>query len=230
MTRTARRPCHGYADRATIRVVRRRLALIIALLLWDGSAWSLRARRTWHPIVRDGSPPRDAVGRGEPTDRLPTGRGTYVLAVPPGPDAGIWEVSADGKRKRQLANTGSASLLAIVGDKLYFETDDELFPIVVHDVATGRKQVLPAPFDQSVHGVIPTPDGRALIIPISHWNGDPVLLLHPLDGSPDRRIAEAHQGWFNITGAFVDGRLYFRRVERDGGGPLESISADGVVS
>jgi hypothetical protein len=209
------------------------LALVLAIGV-AGAIWIGRARiaRPWSPNVAD-LPGAAAAAYPDSTEARTavTSRGTLVASrrTEDG-HVNIWETTRDQQRRRQLTLGWDDRLLGIAADgTLAFEHHFESFPVFATDVRTGSRHRITFG-EERVAQVIPTPDGRALVL--AAWRGFEQLVLHPLDGSPEHILANANGGWFVVGTGFEEGRLYFQRVDPHtrSAEPLQALTAAAVVS
>ena len=167
-----------------------------------------------------------SLGLGSFTDR-----GTLIFGTMDADNtAHAWELSIESGRTRQLTfGDDSFRPMATTDGRLFFlgRTITSALWTARAD-GSGAEQLT---FGQEKVGdVIPTPDGRAVVLNVSRqYGGDDILLLHPLDGSPERQLASAPS--LRATSRFVDGKFYFQKMDATNSqGPLWVYSSsDGVV-
>jgi hypothetical protein len=155
-----------------------------------------------------------------------TARDTLVATVAQvGHDGGdLWELTLDGKKRRQLTFGGHDAMPSQgPGGELFYETIEAGSAAFTHDYSSGRDRRLTFGAER-IRGLLPTPDGKGLVI--STWRGRNELVLVSLDGGAERVVATSSGAATFLSDRFVDGRFYYQVVSDLKGGPLASLALD----
>jgi tRNA A-37 threonylcarbamoyl transferase component Bud32 len=140
-------------------------------------------------------------------------------------DSDLWEVSLDGKKRRQLTFGGRNNRASVRGGDLYYQSVQPSAPLFSYDYATAQKRQLTFGEDR-VEQVLPTPDGRAVVLVVARGTERQVVSM-PLDGASERVLFRVRGDLIGLVDRFVDGKLYFQSRNGASGGPLYAATADG---
>jgi hypothetical protein len=140
-----------------------------------------------------------------------TDRGTLVVNALDGKTTNVWELPIGAGHARQLGFGGDEFLPKVTRDgRLFFEIIRSTSALYARP--EGKSATRLTFGDESITGLTPTPDGRAVVLTIKRaYAGAEQLVLHPLDDGPEEVLDHAGDaGNLMLAPAFAGDDLYYQ--------------------
>ena len=142
-----------------------------------------------------------------------TDRDTIIVNALDGKTTHVWELPLGAGHARQLGFGGDEFLPTVAADgRLFFETYRAKSALYAHREGQSPQRLTFG--DERITGVVPTPDGKALVISVKRaYAGDELMVLHPLDDRPEEVLAHSGEaGFLRMAQRFSGDELYYQQT------------------